>query len=433
MKKRIMFLFVLVSIMLLAACGKPKADLTITSFTDELQDAIDIFEERHDVKVDLQIIPMENYTTTLRPALESGKGAPDIFTGELAFLKQWTEQDYWETLSQEPYNVQEWEDDYVDYPWDLGTNDDGDVKAVSWQITPGGIYYRRSIAKEVLGTDDPAEIGERFSTMEGLLEVAEEMKAHNYRLFPDEGSIQPYTDGNNKQPWVNENNELIMTEDRLSYFDYAKEVRDNEYSALAPAWSPAWYESFEGPISYNVGWDELEDHEGETQTEVFAVSLPTWALNSVFKEDANKNAGDWAITNGPTPYFEGGTWLGIYEGSDNKDLAFKFIEMMVHDEEFLLDWVERTGDVLSYLPVTEKIKDDYSDDFLGGQNNYEFFLKEAEKIDASVITKYDQPVGDLFGNQVGNYVEGKVTIEEAMEKFYEEVENAFPELILPED
>ena len=258
------------------------------------------------------------------------------------------------------------------------------------------------------------------------------MKKHNYRLFPDEGSIQPYTDGSNKQPWVNENSELVLTEERKSYFDYAKEVRDNEYSALAPAWSPAWYESFDGPISYNVGWDELDESDNSNQTEVFAVSLPTWALNSVFKENANKNAGDWAITNGPTPYFDGGTWLGIYEGSENKDLAFKFIEMMVHDEEFLLDWVERTGDVLAYLPVTEKIKDDFSDGFLGGQNNYEFFLKEAEKINASIITKYDQPIGELFGTQVDNFVEEKITKEEAIEEFYGEVKNAFPELIVPE-
>lgn len=432
MKKSFLFFSALMLVILLGACGKPKADLTITSFTDELQGAIDIFEERHDVTVDLQIIPHENYTTTLRPALESGKGAPDIFTGELAFLKQWTEQDYWETLSQDPYNVDEWEEDYVDYTWDLGKNEEGDVKAVSWQITPGGIYYRRSIALEVLGTDDPDEIGKRFSTMEGLLEIGEEMKKHNYRLFPDEGSIRPYTDGGNKQPWVNENSELVLTEERKSYFDYAKEVRDNEYSALAPAWSPAWYESFDGPISYNVGWDELDESDNSNQTEVFAVSLPTWALNSVFKANANKNAGDWAITNGPTPYFDGGTWLGIYEGSENKDLAFKFIEMMVHDEEFLTEWVETTGDVLSYLPVTEKIKDDFSDEFLGGQNNYQFFLKEAEKIDASIITKYDQPISELFGTQVEKFVEGKVTREEAIEEFYKEVMNAFPEIVIPE-
>src|SRR5690625_750444 len=121
MKRFILIFSTFCFVAFLTGCGD-KADLTITSFTDELQDVIDVFEEKHDVKVELQIIPTENYTTTLQPALESGEGAPDIFTGEIVYLKQWTEQDYWETLSQEPYNVQEWEDDYIDYVWDLGIN-----------------------------------------------------------------------------------------------------------------------------------------------------------------------------------------------------------------------------------------------------------------------------------------------------------------------
>ncbi len=419
---------------MLTACSEEKADLVVTSFTDELQGPIDKFEELHDVKVDLQIIPTENYTTTLRPALESGKGAPDVFTGEIVYLKDWLEQDYWENLSVDPYNVDSWEDDYMEYVWDLGKDPEDNVRAVSWQTTPGGIYYRRSIAKEVLGTDDPAEVGEMFSTMEGLMEVGEKMKEKNYRLFPDEGSIQPYTNGQDPQPWVNEANELVMTEARLSYFDYAKELRDKQYTALAPAWSPAWYESFVGPISYNVGWDELDDSaEAEDKTEVFAVSLPTWALNSVLKVEAQETAGDWAVTNGPTPYFQGGTWIGMYKDSENKDLAWEFIQMLVHDEEFLTEWVtETTGDVLSYIPVTSKISEGYEEEYLGGQNHYEFFLEEANKIDASTITKYDQQIGDLFGTEVGNYVEGTVTKEEALEEFYNQVKNAFPDITIPE-
>lgn len=434
MKKWVFLLAITSVFLVLTACSEEKADLVVTSFTDELQGPIDKFEELHDVKVDLQIIPTENYTTTLRPALESGKGAPDVFTGEIVYLKDWLEQDYWENLSADPYNVDSWEDDYMEYVWDLGKDPEDNVRAVSWQTTPGGIYYRRSIAKEVLGTDDPAEVGEMFSTMEGLMEVGEKMKEKNYRLFPDEGSIQPYTNGQDPQPWVNEANELVMTEARLSYFDYAKELRDKQYTALAPAWSPAWYESFVGPISYNVGWDELDDSaEAEDKTEVFAVSLPTWALNSVLKVEAQETAGDWAVTNGPTPYFQGGTWIGMYKDSENKDLAWEFIQMLVHDEEFLTEWVtETTGDVLSYIPVTSKISEGYEEEYLGGQNHYEFFLEEANKIDASTITKYDQQIGDLFGTEVGNYVEGTVTKEEALEEFYNQVKNAFPDITIPE-
>lgn len=432
--KKMIYPIVFVTLsLLLVACGGSKPDLVVTSFTDELQDVIDVFEERHDVNVELQIIPTEDYTTTLQPALESGSGAPDVFTGEIVYLKQWTEQDYWETLSQDPYNVQEWEEDYIDYVWDLGKNSEGEVKAVSWQTTPGGIYYRRSIAKEVFGTDDPEEIGELLSTMDGLMEAGERLKEHNYRLFPDEGSIQELAMGQDPQPWVNENNELVVTEAKLSYFDYAKELRDKKYTALAPAWSPAWYESFNGPISYNMGWDELDEMDESDQTEVFGVALPTWGLHSVLKEHAEDTWGDWAVTNGPAPYFEGGTWIGIYKGSENKELAFEFIKMLVNDAEFLEEWVSETGDVLSFLPVTEKIKDDFSDDFLGGQNHYTFFLEEAKKIDASIITPHDQQIRDLFGSEVGEYVEGKKTKEEALQDFYSQVKNAFPDIIVPEE
>ncbi|GEK88433.1 ABC-type glycerol-3-phosphate transport system, substrate-binding protein [Alkalibacterium putridalgicola] len=403
--------------------------LVINSFTDELQYPIEVFEERNPgVNIDLQIIPTENYVDTLRPALESGSGAPDIFTGEIVYLLDWIEQDYWMDLNE--YDVDSWSDDYLDYVWELGRNEAGEMKALSWQTTPGGIYYRRSIAEEVFGTDDPDTIGEQMSTMEGLMEAGAQLEEAGYRLFPDEGSIGPYTMGANPVPWVNENNELQMTDERLSYFDYAKELRDNQYTALAPAWSPAWYASFNEPITYNAGWEEME--EGEETTEVFGVSLPTWGLHSVLKTDAQETAGDWAVTNGPSPYFQGGSWIGIYEGSENKDVAFDFIQMLVNDEEFLTEWVEETGDVLSYKPVMEKVAEDYSDDYLGGQNHYEFFLERAEEIDPSNVTRYDQRLDQMFGTSVGAYVDGVLTKDEALEEFYAEVQNAFPNITVPE-
>ncbi|ART77839.1 sugar ABC transporter substrate-binding protein [Sutcliffiella horikoshii] len=436
MKKKLLILITAVmTFSLLAACSNSssskKADLTVWSFTDELQEPINVFKEENGVTVDLTIIPIEDYPTRLRPVLESGQGAPDVFTGELAFIKDWVEQDYWEDLSQEPYNVQEWEDDYVPYVFDLGKDSEGKIKAVSWQTTPGGIFYRRSIAKEVLGTDDPAEIGERMSSMDGLFEVGEELKSAGYRLFPDEGAVRWFAQGQDPQPWVNENNELVLTEGRINYFDYAKELRDKDLTAFAPEWSPAWFAAMDEPINYNAGWEEV-DEESSDQTEVFAYALPTWGLHSVLKTNTEETVGDWAVTNGPNPYFWGGTWLGIYKGSENKDLAWKFVQMMTHDEEFLTDWATETGDVLSYLPVTEKIKGEFEEPFLGGQNNYTFFLEEAANINPGTVTRYDQQIDGFFGSMVGEYVEGTKTKEEAIEEFYRLVKNAYPDIKTPE-
>ena len=50
-----------------------------------------------------------------------------------------------------------------DYTKQAATKSDGTLRAVSWQGCPGGFVYRRSIAKEVFGTDDIEKIQEQVS------------------------------------------------------------------------------------------------------------------------------------------------------------------------------------------------------------------------------------------------------------------------------
>lgn len=211
-----------------------KEVLKIWSFTDELKKPIKKFKEKNDVKVKLTIVPMADYPTKLKPALESGVGAPDIFTGEIAFLKQWVDAGYWANLSEKPFNADDVAKDYIPYVFDMGKDKEGNVRALSWQTTPGGIYYKRSIAKKVLGTDDPKKIGGMMNSMDGVFEVADKMKQKGYKMFPDEGSIRWFVQGNDPQPWVNDKQELVLTDARKEYMDYAKELRTKQYTALAP-------------------------------------------------------------------------------------------------------------------------------------------------------------------------------------------------------
>ncbi|WP_110112462.1 ABC transporter substrate-binding protein [Bacillus sp. CGMCC 1.16541] len=406
------------------AGSKKDVDLKVWSFTDELKKPITKFEEKNGVKVELTIVPIADYPTKLKPVLESGVGAPDVFTGELAFIKQWVDAGYWENLSEAPYNVDEKADKYVPYVFDLGKDKDGNVRAVSWQTTPGGIFYKRSIAKEVLGTDDPAEVGSMLNSMENVFAVAEKMKEKGYKMFPDEGSIRWFAQGDNPQPWVNGDNELQLTDERINFMDYSKELRTKNYTALAPEWSPSWFEAMDKSV-------KVKENGSEVDAQVFSYVLPTWGLHSVLKTNVKESVGDWALTSGPASYFWGGTWLGVYGKSKNKELAYDFVEMMTQDDEFLTDWAKETGDVLSYLPVTEKIKSDFSEEFLGGQNNYEFFLEQSEKIQPGIVTKYDQQIDTLYGNAVQQYVEGKKSKEEAIKEFYSKVKNAYPDIKVP--
>ncbi|PFG03705.1 extracellular solute-binding protein [Bacillus sp. es.034] len=401
-------------------------DLKVWSFTDELKKPITKFEEKNGVKVELTIVPIADYPTKLKPVLESGVGAPDVFTGEIAFLKQWVDAGYWENLSEKPYNVDEIKDKYVPYVFDLGKDKDGNVRALSWQTTPGGIFYRRSIAKEVLGTDDPTEVGNMMNSMDNVFKVAEKMKEKGFSMFPDEGSIRWFSQGDNPQPWVNDKNELQLTDEKIEYMESAKKLRENNYTALAAEWSPSWFEAMDKPI-------KMKENGKEKETQVFSYVLPTWGLHSVLKTNVKETTGDWAVTSGPSPYFWGGTWLGVYNKSENKELAYDFVKMMTQDDEFLTDWAKETGDVLAYNPVTNAIKDDFSSEFLGGQNNYQFFLEQAKEIEPGIVTKYDQQLDTFYGNAVQQYVDGKKSKDDAIKEFYKKVQNAYPDIKVPKN
>ena len=119
--------------------------LKVWSFTDELKKPLEYFEEHYGIETELTIIPTADYPTKAQPALESGVGAPDVFTAEIAWVKQWTDLPYWDNLSEDPYNADEWADDFVPYVYELGKDENGNVKALSWQTTPSWLSKKRSI------------------------------------------------------------------------------------------------------------------------------------------------------------------------------------------------------------------------------------------------------------------------------------------------
>ena len=61
------------------------------------------------------------------------------------------------------------------YPYTVqaASDNQGVVKGVSFQCCPAGLIYRRSIAKDVLGTDDPAEVQAALSDWDKFNAVAE--------------------------------------------------------------------------------------------------------------------------------------------------------------------------------------------------------------------------------------------------------------------
>ncbi len=467
MKKLLVLLSVSVMSIVLAGCNLFEDDnkLVIWSFTDELEEEGDIqyFKDNftgegqkyEGMEVELVIVPTEDYLTTILPVLRSGSGAPDVFTGELDMLYNYMEGDFLadlESLMQddEDLDFEATKADFVDYIWESGIDSaDGQLKALSWQITPGAIFFKTDMAEAVWGDEDgfPGEDVEgnynqavsdwvsahKFDSLENLVTSSEEVKAYNnnWRLFPNDDAIRFFAqDSDTPDNWVAQdgmiNPERLQTEE--TYMDtvsamYGSSIADS-LTANIGEWSGEWY----GGMG-----KEFETADGEVY-QTMAYSLPTWGLFHVLEpsietDENDEPLGNWGMASGPNSYFWGGTYLNIYKDSDNMDAAYDFVKTMLFDTDRMMERAAN-GDVYARHSIMDEITEDYAGNpTLGGMNHYDFFLEEAQNINFDNISKYDTQLDVLFGSIVDDYKRGDFDSKaDAFNTFYNDLQSTYPEL-----
>jgi len=402
--------------LLMAGCGEGKQEggtITVWAFNDEFDQMIPMFEEAYpNIKVEFTKIPSDEIVTKLEAVLETGVGVPDVFVGEQAWVKRWIDMDVWENLSAEPYNAEELAKDHFEYVKDYVRDKDGNLRALTWQATPGAVFYRRSLAKEAFGTDDPEEISAMMKDMDSFIEMGRTLKEKTgAALVPGVNDIQRLFFFNKKQPWVVDG-KLVIEDIVLEFLDVAKTLRDEGLDGKLDMWTDEWFTGMNG--------------------NVFSYVLPTWGLFFVLEPNAEEVFGDWAAAHGPASYMWGGTWLGIAKASQNKALAWEFVKYITTNKEFLKKWALESGDFVSDMAVVEEIVGDYSREFLGGQNHYAYFYEEAKRLGASGwverVTAYDEDIQNSFLEALQEYVVGNKTREEALECFKELVKTQYPEI-----
>ena len=412
--------------------------LVIWTLAKDLETFAEHYVETHDVQVETVVIEPADYVTKVQTALNGGQKEPDIIVGEPQMLEDFYDAGYFEDLNQAPYNAQDYADQIVDYVWEVGQDSDGIQRAISYQITPAGIYYRRDIAKEVFGTDDPDEIGKLFKDYSTILDTAKTLKDAGYRIFASDAEIN-YFSGDSA--WV-VNDELNVNQARLDYMDLVIALYQNDYTAYANQWSTPWYQAMAGEVpiltadiqsyaddSVNV-WDAEQFAESTAdldKTQVFAFGLPSWGVLTL-RDNVGPTSGSWGVCSGPACGFGGGTFIGISALSEHKDAAWDFLKWVTLDEDTAEWWIEKSeGDTVSLIPVLNKHKDDENAVY-GGEKLYSFWLKQAEGIDYSKVTRYDKFIGDEWGRAATAIKQGEKTKEEAINEFYDQVESTYPEI-----
>lgn len=410
--------------------------LVVWTLANDLIDFGERYQEQTGVEVETVVIEPADYPTKVQTALLGGETEPDIIVGEPQMLEDFYDAGFFEDLDQ--FGAQDYADQIVDYVWEVGQSDDGVQRAISYQITPAGIYYRRDIAKEVFGTDDPDEIGKLFSDYNTIIETAETLKAAGYRIFSSDAEMQ-YFDGD--EAWVVDGT-LNVSQGRQDYMDVCVALYQNDLTAYANQWSTPWYQAMAGEVpiltaevqsyqddSVNV-WDAEQFAEATKdmdKTEVFAFGLPAWGVLTM-RDNVKDTSGLWGVCAGPSYGFGGGTYIGVSSQSERKELAWDFVKFCTLNEDTANWWIEYSeGDTVSLIPVLEQHKDD-ANEVYGGQHLYAFWLDQAQGIDYSLVTRYDKAIDDAWGNAISSIKTGEKTKDEAIAEFYDVVESTYPDI-----
>ncbi len=429
-----------------------KTVLNVWSFTNEIMTMAIAYEGKNpDVDIVYTMIPMTNgeYQTKLKAALGTAD-APDVIALEASFVKELVESDILADLG----DLLPIAEENKTYPFviEVGT-DDGVTKAFSYQATPGALFYRRSLAQEYFGTDDPEEIQALLSDMDKFAEAAaivkEESGGDTY-MVGSSGDFQNPFFANRDQPWVVDD-KLVVDPMVEKYVETAKLFRDEGYEAQAQQWQEGWFAGMN---------DTLVDAEGN-QKQVFSYFLPTWGLpyvlapNAASSDGSSDTSGDWAVIPGPLPYQWGGTWLGVVKGTDKLELAKDFVRFATLDQENLTNWatgvytneylkeidpqvpddqMQAPGDFVSSQVVVENIVDSFDDSelsgFLSGQNSYAGFAEAAPSVNAKLMTGSDDAIQRALNDPLNQYLNGEITEEEMWATWKDSLRIEFPDLII---
>lgn len=444
MKKVLSLLLVGAMALSSVACGGSSSDegsekLVIWTLAEDLGKFAEKYQEETGVEVEVVVITPADYPTKVQSATNGGV---DIIVAEPQMLGNMYDMGYFEDLNQAPYNAQDYSDQIVDYVWEVGQDDDGIQRAISYQITPAGFFYRRDIAETVFGTDEPDAISEIFASYDSIVEAGHTLKEAGYRIFASDGETYCFS---GDTAWVIDG-ALNVDQARYDYMDLCIELYQNDLTAYASQWAAPWYQAMDGEVPIltaetQSGTDDMNiwdaesfdaATEGYDTTEVFAFGLPSWGTLTL-RDNTEATSGQWGVAQGPSYGFAGGTYVGICSTSSNKDLAWDFLQFTTFNEEVSEWWVDVSeGDTVSLISTLEKFAD-VENEVYGNQKLYSFWLEQAEGIDYSKVTKYDTIIGDAWGAAIESIKTGQSTREDAIANFYDTVASTYPEIEITRD
>jgi len=370
-----------------------------------------------DVNVVWTITPTDDnaYQKHLDDALLAQESAAaddkvDIFLVEADYALKYVDTEYAMALEDLGITESDLSDQY-EYTKDIVTDSNGKIKGSSWQACSAGLIYNREIAKEVLGTDDPAEVQAAVADWDKYTETAAKVADAGYKMCSVNDTYRVYSN-NVSGKWV-QDGKIVIDDNMMNWINDSKELVDSKAETTDELWGDDWAKAKDGGV--------------------FCFFGPAWFFNFCLDADREGSVahdGGWGFCEGPQSYYWGGTWICAANGTDNPTLVKDIILTMTTDKAVLKDIAQQDSDCVNSKSVLAELSADDSGNIalLGGQNPYAELAKGAEGIDLSNLSAYDQGCNEELQNAAKAYFDGSASLDDALAQFYKAVEEKYPEL-----
>ena len=262
MKKALALLLALVMVLSLVACGTsetpateaPKTDapaadapaaeapaaeegkvFRIYAWNEEFKGFFEkYYEVPEGITVELVINPSDGgvYQDKLDEALLNQANASDdekidMFLAEADYILKYTDSEFTQDIA--ALGVTDFSNTY-EYTVQAASDSNGVVKGVSFQCCPAALIYRRSIAEDVLGTSEPAEVQELLNSWDKFNAVAATAKEKGYYMTASEAATYRVFSNNVTSAWVDDAGNLQIDAAIQTWMDQAKNFVDNGYT-----------------------------------------------------------------------------------------------------------------------------------------------------------------------------------------------------------
>ncbi|MCR5581525.1 MAG: carbohydrate ABC transporter substrate-binding protein [Pseudobutyrivibrio sp.] len=305
--------------------------------------------------------------------------------------------------------------DQYEFTKTVASDANGVQRGSTWQACPCLFAYRRDIATDVFGTDDPDEIHAKVADWDTMKASGEELKAKGYfTLATYADTFRAY--GNSiSEPWVAEGSTEINVDPQIiNWINDSKEWVDAGLfdKNIKGQWTDDWNKSM------------------GSESKVFGFLLPAWGIDFVLNPNWDGEAGAWAVTDGPQAFNWGGSFVHGCAGTDNPEHVKEIMLAVTADKDNLMQITKDYLDFTNTQTGMKEIAEDesFSAEFLGGENPFKYFQPAASSIEMTTLSPYDQGCVELIQNAFGDYFQGQVDYDTAKANFEKAIMERYPDI-----